>query len=207
MSNSKTKLCPQCHNTLDESAFSWYGSVCNGCGAYNEQYNMSLPAPEAPKQENITSDRSNSETHQNNEIVIGKPSPEDWKFMTFWTDKPRVISHLICSQQDAKIDELAFWDKNPTDQERLAEDLPIGISQWRKHGKKYKYWKFFQEQQRQKLKEKIEGMKKRVSYTRQDFENEFLGKTIDKNILEKIIDVAKENAHNRVLEDVLDLIK
>lgn len=27
-----TKVCPECKNSLDESAFSWYGNVCNGCG-------------------------------------------------------------------------------------------------------------------------------------------------------------------------------
>lgn len=27
-----SKTCPECKNSLDESAFSWYGNVCNGCG-------------------------------------------------------------------------------------------------------------------------------------------------------------------------------
>ena len=32
-----TKQCPDCHNILDISAFSWYGNVCNGCGAFREK--------------------------------------------------------------------------------------------------------------------------------------------------------------------------
>jgi len=34
---NETKQCQQCKNILDISAFSWYGDVCNGCGAFREK--------------------------------------------------------------------------------------------------------------------------------------------------------------------------
>ncbi|MEK6878049.1 MAG: hypothetical protein AABY22_00495 [Nanoarchaeota archaeon] len=30
----KNKTCPTCKNTLDISAFGWYGKECNGCGEF-----------------------------------------------------------------------------------------------------------------------------------------------------------------------------
>ena len=33
----KNRTCPQCKNSLDKSAFGWYGDVCNGCGNFREK--------------------------------------------------------------------------------------------------------------------------------------------------------------------------
>ena len=47
---NKTKQCPECKNILDISAFSWYGDVCNGCGAFKkEEIKTSTPPMENKK--------------------------------------------------------------------------------------------------------------------------------------------------------------
>ena len=37
MNKDQTKKCPQCKNSLHESAFGWYFKVCNGCGEFNKR--------------------------------------------------------------------------------------------------------------------------------------------------------------------------
>jgi len=39
------------------------------------------------------------------------------------------------------------------------KDTPMGVSQWKEHGKKYGYWEFFKNQQKEEFKKVVEGMK------------------------------------------------
>lgn len=36
------------------------------------------------------------------------------------------------------------------------KEIPMGVSQWREHGKKYGYWDYFMEQQKKEMIEKID---------------------------------------------------
>ncbi len=37
----------------------------------------------------------------------------------------------------------------------MNKDIPMGVSQWREHGKKYGYWEFFGSQLKSALKKKL----------------------------------------------------
>ena len=55
----KCKICPECKNTLHESAFSWYGEVCNGCGEFlkNKPRDSDLEKPQPPTETGWEADK------------------------------------------------------------------------------------------------------------------------------------------------------
>ena len=52
------RLCPQCKNSLDPSAFDWFGDVCNGCGMSGKHKGMEEFIRESNYIENERSDRA-----------------------------------------------------------------------------------------------------------------------------------------------------
>ena len=42
------------------------------------------------------------------------------------------------------------------EKEKNYKDIPMGVSQWRNHGKKWHYWEFWAEEERKRLLEEVE---------------------------------------------------
>lgn len=38
------------------------------------------------------------------------------------------------------------------------QDVPIGVSKWREHGRKFGYWNYFEKEIRQEMEDKIDKM-------------------------------------------------
>lgn len=87
------------------------------------------------------------------------PNVENWKYEIYVSSMIKVVDSLLSQQSKT----------------------PMGVSQWREYGKRYKYWQYFEEEVRKEVLEEV--MKTLVEYA----DNQQVSSMISSLSIERII--------------------
>jgi len=76
------------------------------------------------------------------------------KFKEFLADECYDLKMYKSGKYDRKI----WWHFKSLLNKQRVKDVPLGVSQWKKHGKKYHYWEFFVEEMVEEVEKQIDKL-------------------------------------------------